>query len=331
MPPTVLIVGSGAREHSIAAALKRCCAGRTPTLLCFGSSRNPGIQALCAAFEVGRMDDAAGITAFATANGATLAVIGPEAPLDAGAADALRAAGVAVVGPSKALSQIEGSKAFALQLLQRHGMAGLPDFREFTALEGVREYLEELGEGNYVIKADGLCGGKGVKVAGAHLASIDEAMVYCAECLPRFVICEKLIGQEFSLLSLTDGQFLAHMPPLQDHKRAYDGDKGPNTGGMGAYSCADHLLPFLSEAALDDAKRMQAETVVALKAEVGRAPEPDRPALCTPAFDQTPIHDPRSTILNQPSLSTLEASPSVSAPGGSAVTEPPLRITTTLV
>ena len=120
-------------------------------------------------------------------------------------------------------------------------MAGLPDFRTFTSLEGAREYLEELGEGNYVIKADGLCGGKGVKVAGAHLASIDEALVYCAECLPRFVICEKLIGQEFSLLSLTDGQFLAHMPPLQDHKRAYDGDKGPNTGGMGAYSCADHL------------------------------------------------------------------------------------------
>jgi len=267
--PVVLVVGSGAREHSIAAALTRHCAGRTPKLLCFGSARNPGIQALCAAYEVGKMDDCARVADFAAKHGATLAVIGPEAPLDAGVADALRAVGVAVVGPSKALSAIEGSKAFALKLLHKHGMAGLPDFREFTAMEGAREYLEELGEGNYVIKADGLCGGKGVKVAGAHLASIDEAVEYCRECLPHFVICEKLVGQEFSLLSLSDGAHLVHMPPLQDHKRAYEGDKGPNTGGMGSYSCADHLLPFLSDAALEAAKKMQAETIVALKAETG--------------------------------------------------------------
>jgi phosphoribosylamine--glycine ligase len=271
LSPTVLVVGSGAREHAIASALRRFCGGHPPALLCFGSSRNPGIQALCGAYEVGRLDDADGIAAFGKAHGATLAVIGPEAPLDAGAADALRAAGIPVVGPSKALSQIEGSKAFALRLLRAHGMAGLPDFREFSSVEGAREYLEELGAGNYVVKADGLCGGKGVKVAGAHLASIDEAVAYCAECLPRFVICEKLVGQEFSLLSLTDGTHLAHMPPLQDHKRAYDGDEGPNTGGMGAYSCADHLLPFLSEAALGEAKRMQAETVLALKAELGES------------------------------------------------------------
>ena len=88
-----------------------------------------------------------------------------------------------------------------------------------------------MGEGNYVVKSDGLCGGKGVKVAGAHLASIDEAVAYCKECLPKFVLCEKLSGEEFSVLSFCDGTHLAHMPAVQDHKRAYEGDAGPNTGG----------------------------------------------------------------------------------------------------
>ena len=139
-------------------------------------------------------------------------------------------------------------------MLGRHGVAGVPKFREFTSLEGAREYLEELGEGNYVVKADGLCGGKGVKVAGDHLASIDEAVAYCKECLPKFVLCEKLRGEEFSVLSFCDGTHLAHMPAVQDHKRAYEGDVGPNTGGMGSYTCADHLLPFITQEVLDEAR-----------------------------------------------------------------------------
>ena len=137
--------------------------------------------------------------------------------------------------------------------------------------------LEQLGEGNYVVKADGLCGGKGVMVAGDHLSSIEEALAYCKECLPHFVLCEKLRGEEFSVLSFSDGQSLKHMPAVQDHKRAYEGDSGPNTGavhpsgrlrrghrhvarhtphrtllsahstgGTSTYTCEDHLLPFLS-------------------------------------------------------------------------------------
>ena len=134
---------------------------------------------------------------------------------------------------------------------------------------GAREYLEELGEGNYVVKADGLCGGKGVKVAGDHLASIDEALESCRECLPKFVLCEKLYGEEFSVLSFSDGVSLSHMPAVQDHKRAYEGDLGPNTGGMGTYTCEDHLLPFLSAAALEEARAINGACGRALRQELG--------------------------------------------------------------
>lgn len=267
MASVALVVGSGAREHAILAALSR--SKSQPKLLCFGSANNPGINALCKATTVGKLDDAAAIVAFGKQHGATLAVIGPEAPLAAGVADILRANSIPTVGPSKALAQIESSKGFALELLQRHGVAGVPKFREFHSLDGAREYLEMLGDGNYVVKADGLCGGKGVKVGGEHLHSIDEALSYCKECLPHFVLCERLRGQEFSALSFCDGTFLAHMPAVQDHKRAYDGDVGPNTGGMGSYTCADGLLPFISQDNLQAARAINGACVRALKTELG--------------------------------------------------------------
>jgi phosphoribosylamine--glycine ligase len=131
----ILIVGSGAREHAIALTLVR--SPQRPELLCFSGARNPGIVELCLAYGVGSIVEPAAVVAFAREHGATLAVIGPEAPLAAGVADALIAAGVGVVGPMKSLARIESSKAFARELLAKHDIAGNPFFQRFEAMDGV--------------------------------------------------------------------------------------------------------------------------------------------------------------------------------------------------
>jgi len=243
----IMIVGSGAREHAIARALARSKA--QPMLFCFGNSQNPGIQALtldywidniCALEKVGRKAREWHID---------MAIIGPEAPLEQGLVDYLQQQGIPTIGPSKALAQLESSKIFTRKLLERYHIPGSPAFRCFTDLTGVADYLQVLGEGQYVIKADGLMGGKGVKVAGDHLQSIQEAIQFCEDLINKghsFIIEEKLIGQEFSMLSFCDGEHLVPMPLVQDHKRAFVDDKGPNTGGMGSYSDANHSLPFLT-------------------------------------------------------------------------------------
>lgn len=139
-------------------------------------------------------------------------------------------------------------------------------------MDGVEAFLMSLGE-NYVVKYDGLAGGKGVKVAGDHLHSHEEAKTYCKELIANggvFVIEKKLIGQEFSLMSFCDGTSLSHMPAVQDHKRAYEGDTGPNTGGMGTYSDSDHSLPFLENSHIRSAQRINEKTATALKNKFGK-------------------------------------------------------------
>lgn len=278
MRDTVLIVGSGAREHAIAETLAR--SPQSPDLLCFSNAHNPGIERLCRRYATGAVTDAATIAAFANEQGATLAVIGPEAPLGAGVADALWAAGVPTVGPKQTLARIESSKGFARDLLAKHGIPGNPEFHRFAPdakrsldelLREVEAVLQRLGE-RHVIKDDGLAGGKGVKVFGDHLHSMDESLLYCRELLDAghpFVVEEKLEGEEFSLLSFTDGTILRHMPPVQDHKRAYEGDRGPNTGGMGSYSGPDGLLPFLTREDVLEAQAINERTVAALREECG--------------------------------------------------------------
>jgi phosphoribosylamine--glycine ligase len=269
MNERILIVGSGAREHAIAAAL--ACSPHKTELICFGGARNPGIDELCENYAIGKLTDAAAVSAFAKEQRATLAVIGPEAPLAAGVADALWAAGVPVVGPTQSLARIESSKGFARELLAKHGIAGNPFYRRFDSMEGVREVLEELA-GRHVIKDDGLSGGKGVKVWGDHLHSMQHSLAFCRELAAAghpFVIEEKLEGEEFSLMSFSDGLCLRHMPAVQDHKRADNGDKGPNTGGMGTYTDADHSLPFLRESDIAEARAINERVAAALLDECG--------------------------------------------------------------
>ncbi len=243
----ILIVGSGAREHAIAAALHR--SPQQPHIFCCGTSLNPGIKQMAYHYWVGDITDVNAIIQLAKEWQIGLAIIGPEAPLEKGLADALWQIAVPTIGPKQKLAQIETSKSFARDLMQQHNIQGLPRFRTFQDLTEVDTFLVELGDGNYVVKANGLMSGKGVKVAGDHLHSFAEAIAFCKDILAQgqtFVIEEKLVGQEFSFMCFCDGEHIIPMPIVQDHKRAYVDDKGPNTGGMGSYSDANHSLPFLT-------------------------------------------------------------------------------------
>jgi phosphoribosylamine---glycine ligase len=269
MRERVLIVGSGAREHAIGLALARSV--EKPKLLCFSNALNPGIAALCLEYGVGRITDPAAVVSFAREHKATLAVIGPEAPLAAGVADELSAAGVPVVGPTQSLARIESSKGFARDLLAKYNIPGNPFFQRFNSMDGLEDVLNRYAN-RHVIKDDGLAGGKGVKVCGDHLLSMDDSVAFCSELVGHghpFVVEEKVEGEEFSLMSFCDGVTLKHMPAVQDHKRAYNGDKGPNTGGMGTYTDADHKLPFLTDKDITEAQEMNQRVAAALAQECG--------------------------------------------------------------
>ena len=265
----ILVIGSGAREHAIVRALDR--SPKEKEIYCLASNRNPGIADLCDEILIGNFNDPEFVVSYVNEIGVTLAIIGPENPLANGAADALWDANVKVVGPKKDLAQLETSKAFTRDLLKEYDIPGGPKYQTFDSLNGVFDFLTELGE-NYVVKFDGLAGGKGVKVSGEHLHSHDEAIAYCQELVNNggeFVVEEKFIGEEFSLMSFCDGDTLKHMPAIQDHKRAYDGDTGPNTGGMGTYTDANHSLPFLTNDEIAEAQEINIKTARAVKNKFG--------------------------------------------------------------
>ena len=232
---------------------------------------NPGIAELCDEILIGNFNNPEFVVSYAKEVGATLAIIGPENPLANGVADALWEAGVKVVGPKKDLAQLETSKAFTRDLLKEYDIPGGPQYETFNSMNGVADFLNILGK-NYVVKYDGLAGGKGVKVSGDHLHSHEEALAYCQELVEgggKFVIEEKFIGEEFSLMSFCDGDTLKHMPVVQDHKRAYEGDTGPNTGGMGTYSDANHSLPFMADDDITQAHNINIQTAMAVKDKFG--------------------------------------------------------------
>ena len=269
MKNKILVIGSGAREHAIIRALDR--SPQEKEIYCLASNMNPGIAELCDELTIGNINDPDFVVSYAKEMGATLAIIGPENPLANGVADALWDGGIKVVGPKKDLAQLETSKAFTRDLLNEYDIPGGPQYETFNSMGRVEDFLTELGE-HYVVKYDGLAGGKGVKVSGDHLHSHEEALAYCNELVDKngeFVIEEKFIGEEFSLMSFCDGETLKHMPAVQDHKRAYEGDTGPNTGGMGTYSDADHSLPFLTEDDIAEAHDINIATATAVKDKFG--------------------------------------------------------------
>lgn len=264
----VLVIGSGAREHAIAKALAK--SPQTPEIFCYATSNNPGIMKLSKQYKVGNLNDIKAIAETAKNWKINFTIVGPEAPLERGLADILWDQKIPVIGPKKSLARIESSKSFTRNLLQKYHIPGSPEYKTCYDLKTAKQFLHDLGEGNYVIKADGLMSGKGVKVAGDHLASLKEAFQFCEELFSKqnsFIIEEKCIGEEFSLMCFSDGNTLAPMPLVQDHKRAYVFDKGPNTGGMGSYSDANHRLPFLQKDDIDAAMQINLKVLDALNME----------------------------------------------------------------
>jgi len=263
----VLVLGGGGREHALAWKISQ-----SPKLTrLYVAPGNPGIAGLCETFPL-RADDPAAVLQAAQQRQIDLVVVGPEAPLVAGVADALIAGGFAVFGPVAEAARIEGSKAFAKEIMDA---AAIPTAR-FQVFEddpaGAEAHAREVGA--VVVKADGLAAGKGVVVAHSAEESVAgvRALAALGEAGRRLVLEELLTGEEVSVIALCDGERFVLLPPAQDHKRVGEGDTGPNTGGMGAYAPA----PFLDAAAQAEVGR----TVIApALAELARRGTPFRGAL----------------------------------------------------
>jgi phosphoribosylamine--glycine ligase len=261
VPPSrrVLIVGGGGREHALAWKLRRDGA---EVLVAPG---NAGTAQIAENIPVAATDVPA-LVRVARERGVDLTVVGPEAPLVAGIVDAFAAAGLRIFGPTARAAQLEGSKLFCKQILHR-GDVPTAMFREFRSVAAAREFLEAREDMPIVVKADGLAAGKGVFVCADREAAL--AAVEALGSDPQFaaaakgiLIEERLDGVEVSVMAITDGRTIVTLPPLQDHKAAYDGDQGPNTGGMGAY-CP---TPFVDAELLADIEaRILVPTVHAMR------------------------------------------------------------------
>ncbi|MFA5331131.1 MAG: phosphoribosylamine--glycine ligase [Methanoregula sp.] len=241
MEMKILVVGGGGREHAIASALSRNSETGIYSVM---AKRNPGIARLAKEVCLCRETDLAKVLVFAKETGATHAFIGPEAPLEAGIVDRLEGAGVATVGPTRAAARIETDKAFCRNLMTHHNIGGNPAYRVFHDTKEAIAFIKD-HDRDLAVKPIGLTGGKGVRIMGEQVDKAG-AIEYVKELGGNVVLEERLIGEEFTLQAFVDGFHIVPMPLVQDHKRAFEGDTGPNTGGMGAYSMPDHMLPFVS-------------------------------------------------------------------------------------
>ena len=246
----ILVIGGGGREHTLAWKL-----AQSPKVeQIFAIPGNPGMAKVAQCVEGISLDNNEMIVAFAQQAAIDMAVVGPEAPLTRGLVDALEEAGIPAFGPSQAAAELEGSKSFAKAMMEKYHIP-TARFKVFTKAEEARDYVKEQGA-PIVIKADGLAAGKGVVVA----QTVEEAISAVNNIMEgnsfgnagsRVVIEECMVGEEASLLAFTDGETIVPMISSQDHKRAYDGDKGPNTGGMGTYAPTPVMTPDMVEIAVE--------------------------------------------------------------------------------
>jgi phosphoribosylamine--glycine ligase len=266
----VLVIGGGAREHAICDAVAR---SEHATLFSVMNNLNPGIEKLALEYLLKKETAVDDIVSYATNKKIDIAFIGPEAPLEAGLADQLTKNGIPTCAPHKNAARIETDKEWMRTLLTNHTIPGQLHYRTFTDPDEAKKFIEDL-EAQVAIKPIGLTGGKGVHVAGDHFNGTTEAMLYVNEVInhkiggaAKVLIEEKALGEEFTLQAFTDGLHVTPLPAVQDHKRLLPDDKGPNTGGMGSYSCANKLLPFLTQDEYQQGVRILQSIVQALAKE----------------------------------------------------------------
>jgi len=256
----VLLVGSGGREHAMAMAIAQSV--EEPTLYAAMKYKNPGIAQLCKDYLLVHETDLEKVADYARR--ADLVVIGPEAPLAEGIVDVLEDRGVRAFGPTRNAALIESDKGWARSFMSEKGIRGCPKYALFDDLRDADRFIKDnINEEELVIKPIGLTGGKGVVTINGY----SEGKDYLKKLRGPVVIEECLSGEEFTVQAFVDGKALAPAPAVQDHKRAFEGDLGPNTGGMGSYTDKSYVLPFMNEEDYRGAVAIMQDTVNALKSE----------------------------------------------------------------
>jgi phosphoribosylamine--glycine ligase len=259
----VLVIGNGAREHAIAKKLHDDGAEIVSAM----AKKNPGIASISSHVEIMNINNPSEYNRFKDLD---MAVIGPEDVLANGVSDSLEEMGVPVIGPKRSLARLEWSKSYARELLRNFGIPGNPEYKVCHSIFDVKDFVNQ--HQDVAVKPDVLTGGKGVKLTGEHLQTNEELLNYAEECIKKdglVVLEEKLKGKEFTLQAFVDGNHIEFMPMVRDFKRAYDRDKGPNTGSMGSFSCPDHLLPDISTDAVQKGKDIMERTISVLSRNVG--------------------------------------------------------------
>ena len=264
----VLTVGGGGREHAAVEAFHRSGA----EIYAVMKNSNPGIIERSKKYKLIDEKNVAAVCEFAKECDVKLAFVGPEAPLEVGLVDSLEAIGIKCASPTKDAARIETSKTFMRELLEKHKIPGNLGFASFDNAKDTEAHIRSV-KYDIVVKPVGLTGGKGVKVQGEHLHSFEDIMEYVNEIFDNniggagVIIEEKAVGEEFTQMVFCDGNTISPMPLVQDHKRAYEGDVGPNTGGMGSYTDANHLLPFVTASERKEALQIVQRIVDALRKE----------------------------------------------------------------
>ena len=278
----ILVIGCGGREHAIVKALKK----DEVDVFCLGNYINPGIYNLTKDY----CTDFLSLVDFVKLNNIGMAIIGPEAYLENGTCDTLWDMGIPCIGPKSKLAKLETDKIFSRMAMKYEWNMEeyIPNFisishrreiydkykNSYTPSYFLNNSSDLIPKTNYVIKANGLKSGKGVRVSGDHLKNRNEGFDYCLDLIKNkedFLIEEKLIGKEFSLMSFSDGNILRHMPIVKDFKRARDNDVGPNTGGMGSISYANHGLSFLNKKDIEISKTLNELVIKSLQNKTGEA------------------------------------------------------------